>query len=70
MLWRNRRRRCCPASRHCSPAYTATPPRVTVSPLGDSIVTVGAVRHALDYVEANALGLELAGSAGTGAAVL
>mgnify|MGYP000114638293 CR=1 FL=1 len=39
--------------------YTATPPRVTVSPLGDSIVTVGAVRHALDYVEANALELEL-----------
>ena len=41
------------------PRYTATPPRVTVSPLGDSIVTVGAVRHALDYVEANALELEL-----------
>ena len=33
---------------------------MTVSPLGDSIVTVGAVRHALDYVEANALELELA----------
>lgn len=41
------------------PRYTATPPRVTVSPLGDSIVTVGAIRHALDYVEANALELEL-----------
>ena len=41
------------------PSYTATPPRVTVSPLGDSIVTVGAVRHALDYVEANALELVL-----------
>lgn len=41
------------------PRFTATPPRVTVSPLGDSIVTVGAVRHALDYVEANALELKL-----------
>ncbi|MDQ0632954.1 putative NBD/HSP70 family sugar kinase [Arthrobacter pascens] len=40
------------------PRFTATVPRVTVSPLGDSIVTVGAVRHALDYVEANALDLE------------
>jgi predicted NBD/HSP70 family sugar kinase len=42
------------------PRFTATPPRVTVSPLGDAIVTVGAVRHALDFVEANALELELA----------
>jgi predicted NBD/HSP70 family sugar kinase len=41
------------------PRFTATPPRVTVSPLGDSIVTVGAIRHALDYVEHNALELEL-----------
>jgi len=41
------------------PRFTATPPRVTVSPLGDSIVTVGAVRHALDYVEDNALELQL-----------
>jgi len=41
------------------PRFTATPPRVTVSPLGDAIVTVGAVRHALNYVEANALELEL-----------
>jgi hypothetical protein len=32
---------------------------VTVSPLGDAIVTAGAVRHALDYVEANALELVL-----------
>jgi hypothetical protein len=30
-----------------------------VSPLGDSIVTVGAVRCALDYVEKNSLDLEL-----------
>ncbi len=41
------------------PRFTATPPRVTVSPLGDAIVTVGAIRHALDFVEANALELEL-----------
>lgn len=41
------------------PRFTATPPRVTVSPLGDAIVTIGAIRHALDYVEANALELEL-----------
>ena len=39
--------------------YTVTPPRVAVSPLGDSIVTVGAVRCALDYVEKNTLDLEL-----------
>lgn len=42
------------------PAYTAAPPRLTVSPLGDAIVTVGAVRRALDYVEDNSLNLELA----------
>lgn len=41
------------------PRFTATVPRLTVSPLGDTIVTVGAVRHALDHVEANALDLEL-----------
>ncbi len=40
--------------------FTAMPPRVSVSPLGDSIVTVGAVRAALDYVEKNSLDLELA----------
>jgi predicted NBD/HSP70 family sugar kinase/predicted transcriptional regulator len=39
--------------------FTSTPPRVAVSPLGDSIVTVGAVRCALDYVEKNSLDLEL-----------
>ena len=43
--------------------YTVTPPRVAVSPLGDSIVTVGAVRCALDYVEKNTLDLELAAPA-------
>lgn len=42
------------------PRFTATPPRVTVSPLGDAIVTLGAIRHALDFVEANALELRLA----------
>lgn len=44
------------------PRYTATPPRLTASPLGDSIVTVGAVRRALDYVEDNSLDLKLAGA--------
>ncbi|WP_457950933.1 ROK family protein [Pseudarthrobacter sp. alpha12b] len=39
--------------------FTATPARVAVSPLGDSIVTVGAVRCALDYVEGNSLDLAL-----------
>ena len=43
--------------------YTVTPPRVAVSPLGDSIVTVGAVRCALDYVEKNTLDLALAAPA-------
>jgi predicted NBD/HSP70 family sugar kinase/predicted transcriptional regulator len=43
--------------------FTATPPRVAVSPLGNSIVTVGAVRCALDYVEINTLDLELAAPA-------
>ncbi|MCU1518328.1 MAG: family transcriptional regulator [Pseudarthrobacter sp.] len=43
--------------------FTATPPRVAVSPLGDAIVTVGAVRCALDYVEKNTLDLELAAPA-------
>lgn len=45
------------------PGYTATPPRVAVSPLGAAVVTVGAVRCALDYVEKNSLDLELAASA-------
>ncbi|NUT69720.1 ROK family transcriptional regulator [Pseudarthrobacter sp. C4D7] len=43
--------------------YTATPARVAVSPLGDAIVTVGAVRRALDYVEENSLDLVLAAPA-------
>jgi predicted NBD/HSP70 family sugar kinase len=41
-------------------ALMAAPPRVVVSPLGDAIVTLGAVRLALDHVERNALGLTLA----------
>lgn len=48
------------------PAMTArlaelspTPPRVTVSALGDGIVTVGAVRHALDFVETHTLDVRL-----------
>ena len=41
------------------PEFTATPPRIAVSPLGDAMVTVGAVRAALDYVEKNSLDLEL-----------
>lgn len=44
---------------HKVAGYTATPPRLSVSPLGDAIVAVGAVRHALDQVEANSLDLEL-----------
>ncbi|TDW29481.1 ROK family protein [Cryobacterium psychrophilum] len=42
------------------PRWTATPPRVAVSTLGDTIVAVGAVRLALDYIEVNALDLDLA----------
>ena len=44
--------------------FTATPPRVAVSPLGDTVVTVGAVRGALDYVEKHSLDLELSRPAG------
>lgn len=39
--------------------YTATPPRLAASPLGDAIVGLGAVRHALDHVERNSLDLVL-----------
>ncbi len=42
------------------PDFTATPPSIAVSPLGDAMVTVGAVRAALDYVEKHSLDLELA----------
>ncbi|WP_247647370.1 ROK family transcriptional regulator [Arthrobacter sp. E3] len=39
--------------------YMPNPPRVEVSTLGDAIVTLGAVRLALDYVEKHALNLDL-----------
>ena len=42
------------------PRFTATPPRVAASTLGDEIVSLGAVRHALDYVEERALDIKLA----------
>lgn len=41
------------------PQFTATPPRLAVSPLGDSVVTMGAVRSALDFVEEETLDIEL-----------
>lgn len=47
-----------PAARKLA-TYTATPPRLAASPLGDAIVGIGAVRHALDHVEKNSLDLEL-----------
>ncbi|NWL13698.1 sugar kinase [Paenarthrobacter nitroguajacolicus] len=37
--------------------FTFTPPRLATSALGDGIVSLGAIRHALDYVEENALDL-------------
>lgn len=42
------------------PALTVTPPRVAVSTLGESVVSVGAVKHALDYVQQHALDIDLA----------
>jgi predicted NBD/HSP70 family sugar kinase len=39
------------------PTFTSTPPKVKASTLGDSIVSIGAVRHALNYVEERALTL-------------
>lgn len=47
-----------PAARKLA-TYTATPPRLAASPLGDAIVGIGAVRHALDHVEKISLDLEL-----------
>ncbi|GGG69329.1 transcriptional regulator [Kocuria dechangensis] len=41
------------------PRYTATPPEVAVSTLGEAVVSLGAVRMALDHVEQHALDLEL-----------
>ncbi|AFR30047.1 ROK family protein [Arthrobacter sp. Rue61a] len=39
------------------PDFTFTPPRLATSALGDGIVSLGAIRHALDYVEEHALDL-------------
>ncbi|XAS72815.1 ROK family protein [Micrococcaceae bacterium Sec5.1] len=39
--------------------FSATPPRLAVSRLGEAIVAVGAIRSALDYVEKNSLDLQL-----------
>lgn len=39
------------------PKFTLTPPRVEASSLGDGIVSIGAIRLALDYVEEHALDL-------------
>lgn len=39
------------------PDFTFTPPRLAASVLGDGIVSLGAIRHALDYVEEHALDL-------------
>ncbi|MGS0688245.1 ROK family protein [Nakamurella sp. GG22] len=45
------------------PALTATPPRVASSPLGESVVSVGAVRLALDHVRDHALDIDLRSTA-------
>ena len=45
--------------------FTATPPGVAVSVLGEAVVSIGAVRLALDHVERHALDLELHTAAGT-----
>ncbi len=37
------------------PTFANSPPRLAVSTLGDAVVAIGAIRHALDYVEANRL---------------
>ena len=42
------------------PSLTATPPRVALSTLGEGIVSVGAVKHALDFVHHNALDIDVA----------
>jgi predicted NBD/HSP70 family sugar kinase len=46
-----------PAIEKQLPDYTFTPPRLASSTLGDGIVSLGAIRHALDYVEEHALDL-------------
>jgi len=42
------------------PSLTVTPPRVAASTLGESVVSIGAVRLALDHVQDNALDLDVA----------
>jgi hypothetical protein len=42
--------------RQLQPDLIDTPPRVAMSSLGDQAVTIGAVRMALDHVEASLLG--------------
>lgn len=42
---------------------SADPPVVVASSLGDMVVSIGAVRHALDHVEANALDLRVSDAA-------
>jgi predicted NBD/HSP70 family sugar kinase len=42
------------------PSLTATPPRVAASTLGESVVSIGAVRLALNYVQDNSLDLDVA----------
>lgn len=46
-----------PAIEKQLPDFTFTPPRLATSTLGDGIVSLGAIRHALDYVEEHALDL-------------
>jgi predicted NBD/HSP70 family sugar kinase len=46
-----------PAIEEALPKFTFTPPRVEASSLGDGIVSIGAIRLALDYVEEHALDL-------------
>lgn len=46
-----------PAIEEQLPKFTFTPPRVEASSLGDGIVSIGAIRLALDYVEEHALDL-------------
>jgi len=41
------------------PALTATPPRVAASTLGESVVSIGAIRLALNHVHDNALDLDV-----------
>lgn len=46
-----------PAITRQLPDFTFTPPRLATSALGDGVVSLGAIRHALDYVEEHALDL-------------